>query len=344
MLSLIMLILAILFIVPGIGAIIKGTITSYGNEENIRPWGIAGLLVGLVLMVFASAYTQDPGEAIVVKSFSGNVVRVDTTPGMGFTAPWNSTISFDIRNQRIEMFGGTEQNPDQGNDGTAISAPLEGSSNASVSITVRYSINSACVKDIYNLHKSQDNLRSNVLFPGIRDTVRVATAQFAPLEIKENRAKLADDINVGLTEAWKDDCTVVDNVDLGAIDLDPSTEVAIAERNTRQLAVESARADLEKANIEAEGTKVRAQAEADADQIVRCGAVSTQSTKTIAGKDIVSTVVVPKEGVACEERLNEQVLRKQYLDTLQAIGGSGNMVIVVPEGQETLLQVPQPVK
>lgn len=43
-----------------------------------------------------------------------------------------------------------------------------------------------------------------------------------------------------------------------------------------------------------------------------------------------STVITPKTGIECEERLNEQVLISKYLDTLEKLGGKGNMVVVVP--------------
>lgn len=341
------LLLAIIF-AAAIVAIVKGKYNykSYGNEKSIplRPYGFGLLFLGLLGLGFSSYYTQDPGEAIVIKSFTGNVIGHDTSAGISFTAPWNNVISFNIRNQRVEMFGGTDKNPTEGEDGTAISAPLEGSSNADVSITLRYSINGNCIEDVYKKHKDQENLERNVVFPGLRNVTRNETQDYAPLVVKEKRAELAKNITNGLSDTWADDCILVDNIDLGAIDLDSATETAITERNGRQLEVESARADLDKAIVNAEKTKTEAQAAADSDQIVRCGATTTESVKTVAGKEIRTTVIVPKEGAACEERLNEQVLRKQYLDALQSIGEKGNMVIVVPEGQETLLQVPQPTK
>ena len=135
-----------------------------------------------------------------------------------------------------------------------------------------------------------------------------------------------------MNNRWKSDCAIADNVDLGALSLDPETEKAIRKRNKAVIAVDTARSELDKANINAERTKVIAKADADSDQIVRCGAVVTEVTKIIAGKETTATELTPKEGVACEERLNAQVLYAKYLEAIAKIGKNGNMVVVVPEG------------
>lgn len=99
--------------------------TSYRETKtyNLRPWSTIPLVLALVTLVFSTVYTQDPGEALVLKSFSGKVNGIDSTSGLGVTTPWNSIISFNIRNQRIEMFDDKGSGP--GKDGTAIVAPLE---------------------------------------------------------------------------------------------------------------------------------------------------------------------------------------------------------------------------
>lgn len=296
--------------------------------------------LGLALIVFVAGavYRQSPGESLIIQSFGGEIIRVDESPGVGFTAPWNKTISFNIRNQKIEMFTNGGGN---GEHGSAINAPLKGSSNASVSITVTYSMKSSCIEDIFNTYRNQERLEQDVLFPGIRDIVRQETSKFEPLTVKEKRGELATSIQDALTKRFESKCVMVTHVDLGDISLDENTENAIKERNTRQIAVESAAADLEKATIEAETKKVAAQAEADADQIIRCGARSEQVTKVVDGKEIVATQVTPLTGAECENRLNEQVLASKYFETLEKVGASGNMVIITDgKGTQPIVNIP----
>lgn len=307
------------------------------NEKTIdlRPFGVLAFALGGLVMVMASVYTQDPGEAVIVKSFTGKVQGgPDTTSGMGITAPWNKVIKFDIRNQRIEMFS---NQGGEGKDGAVITAPLKGSSNAFVSITVRYSITPDKVIDIYNLHKNQSNLKDNVLKPGIRDEVRVATSAFQPFEVKERRAELTENIRERLTERWESIGVTIDDIDLGDLSLDEKTEEALRLVNQRQAQVEEARAALNKARIDAEKVKTDAQAQADADQIIRCGATTTTVTQDVAGKQEEVTVIAPKEGAACENRINEQVILRNLVEVYEKLAGTGQLVI---KDGDSLLQLP----
>ena len=79
-----------------------------GNLEDDRTMAsvVAGVaaLIAAVSLLSSVIYTQDPGEAIVIRSASGNIARIDTNPGFGLKAPWSTKVDFDVRNQRIEMY------------------------------------------------------------------------------------------------------------------------------------------------------------------------------------------------------------------------------------------------
>jgi regulator of protease activity HflC (stomatin/prohibitin superfamily) len=207
---------------------------------------------------------------------------------------------------------------------------------------VRYSIRANDITSIYETHKSQQNLLDNVLKPGLRDVVRAQTAKFPPFQVKERRAELSQNIREALEESWGKMGVVVDDVDLGDLSLDEDTEKSISRVNAAQAAVEEQRAMLEQAYIAAETTKTDAKAQADADQIVRCGATTATETQIVAGKEQEVTVVVPLSGAECENRLNEQVLTSKWFDTLTALGADGNMTILIPEdGTTPIVQLPQ---
>lgn len=300
---------------------------SYGDKKDVPVWigGAFFLVIGFLIILASSVYRQDPGEAIVIRSAGGDIAKVDTTAGWGFTAPWNSQSTFNIRNQRIEMFS---NEGGEGADGAAISAPLDNGSNASVSITVRYSIRADAVGDIYRVHRSQDNLLDNVLKPGLRDEMREVTAEYGAFSVKQNRGEISGQLLEALETRWEEDGVEVDAIDLGDIALDAATEEALQQVNARQAEVEAAEADLERARVEAEATKVDAQASADADQIIRCGATVTTETREVNGEPTEVTVVTPKAGTKCENRLNDQVITNNYIEALREIGADGNLIVV----------------
>jgi regulator of protease activity HflC (stomatin/prohibitin superfamily) len=288
------------------------------------------LFVGALFTVLGGLYSQDPGEVVVVKGPGGNIVRTDDSAGWGFTVPWNSRIGFNIRNQRIEM---TTDEGGNGADGPHIPSPLKNGSNADVSAVVVYSIQPSGVEDIYREQKGQDQLVENVLKPDIWTAVRDVTAEYEPFAVKQRRAEITTEVLEILTDKWEKIGVTVNDVNIGAVVLDQGTEEALTALNERQVQAEAARADLERAQIDAQTTKTEAQAQADADQIIRCGASIKTETQEVAGQETEVVVVSPKVGAACENRLNEQVLISKYIDALRAIGEQGNM-IVVPQGTD----------
>lgn len=335
----------VLFVLVGLVSLVlsRKTFKTAYDDEYKPTWLIivAGVmfLFAFVTLLFGSAYKQDPGEAVVIKGSGGDIVKIDTTAGWGFTAPWNSMSTFNIRNQRIEMFSNSGG---EGNDGAAITAPTENGSNATVSITVRYSILPESVGEIYRTHRSQDNLLDNVLKPGLRDEVRQVTADYSAFDIKQARGEMSAAILEALEERYAEDGVEVDAVDLGDIQLDQATEEALQRVNARQAEVEEAEAALSRARVQAETTKTEAQAQADADQILRCGATTTVVQEEVNGEmqDVVK--VTPKTGTDCENRLNEQVLINNYIDALESLGEHGNVVVVPNDLGGGIINVPAP--
>ncbi len=327
----------------------KGEDVEYtrSDREYIRAartgWRVAlGIGVGLLVVpsIIGSLYSQGEGSAMVRVSVTGQVTGVTTTAGLHMKAPWDSVSAYNIRNQKIEMFS---NDGGSGVNGAAISAPLDGGANASVSITVLYSINPGEVERIYKNFGTQDELLANALQPSLRDIVRKKSAEYAPLAIKQERATLGNDILDTLNADWSRYGVVLEEVNLGDISLDGSTEAAISAVITAQQRVEQARAELEQAQITAETTKTEAQAAADADQIIRCGATITSDVQIINGKETTVKVVTPKTNEECENRLNEQVLTTRWYETLQGIGANGNIVVVIPEdGTPPILNLPTP--
>lgn len=347
MFDIITFILGVLAGAGGIVLAVKGSITlkGWGTEYderdrrinvdrtyNVRIPALVATAAGGLLILISTYYGQDPGEAIVVKSFAGSVQNVDTTQGASFTAPWNSRISFDVRNQKIEMFTNRDKDGNvesEGDDGAEIQAPTKEGTNVGVSITIRFSVRPDCVRDLYTEFKSNDNFKDRALKPDLRDVVRVETAKYSVFAIKQRRADVSTGIFEALTEQWEDDlCIAIDDVNLGNLQLDRDTEAKLVEINAHQADVESARSDLQAAEVRAETVKVNAQATADADQITRCGATTRTEVQDVAGEETEVEVVVPVPIDRCQNRLNEQVLVNNYIEALQKMAEDGNLVVV----------------
>lgn len=298
--------------------------------------GGATAIIAIAVTGFTSVYAQDPGEALVIRSFTGQVVGKDTTPGMGFKAPWNSGIQFDVRNQVVTYAGDGE-----GQTGPAITAQDKDGATATIDVVVRYSIDPQKVIDIYNQYQSQENFTSKLVQNDVRSVVRNVPLQYTTSSFRLNREQAATEMQQALTERWKDDGIVVDSVDLRDIRYPENIETSLQRVQEATNNANKAKADLETAKVEAEKTRVEAQAQADYDQIVRCGATTTTETTTINGQETTVTKVVPNADGECQNRLNDQVLMNKYIEALKKMAESGN-VVVVPEGFGGILNLPEP--
>ncbi len=332
--------------IASVSAIVVGFRMRKTDKQGLTPkiiLGAGGVVAGAAMLIagLGAFYTQDPGEAVVVKSFTGEVVGSTPDAGMHAKAPWNSTVEFNVRNQKIEMFS---NNGGAGEDGAALNVPLQKGANATVSITVTYSINPAKVEDIYTEFKDQQGLKDTALNPQLRSIVRNQTAKLTPLQVKEGREALGSVILADLTTAWTKYGIVVEQVSLGDITLDKNTEEAISKVITAQQGAEEARANLDKARITAEATRVDAAAQADADQIIRCGARTEKVEEVINGVKTQVIKAIPLTGGACQNRLNEQVLTSKYIDALKEIANKPGNVIITDGKSVPMVNVPQAAK
>src|SRR5215217_7190085 len=65
----------------------------------LRIFSLVAAGLAVLLLLLTMVYAQDPGEAKVLKNWSGAVEGQDTTEGFAFKAPWVDAIDYDIRNQ-----------------------------------------------------------------------------------------------------------------------------------------------------------------------------------------------------------------------------------------------------
>ncbi len=311
----------------------KGSITTtnrYGEkaaEYKIRYFAIIPFLIALLILAASSAYSQGPGEAIVIQSFTGKVVDVDETEGLGFTAPWNDKIPFDKRNQKITL-----DNQDSAfNDNS--SAPFD--------IVVTYSLRGECAGEVFSKYQTQEKLEDSVLLPGTRSSLKTATAKFGPLDVLENRPQLSSNLLELLRTKFEDECVFIDEVDVVDIQLDTSIVQAVNARNAAKVEVEKAEQEYRKSEVNIRQQLNEKKAEADKVQIQQCGGTEVDVTENVDGVETTVTKVVPNGPENCQNLINTQTLALAQIEAMKSIGAGGNMVIVSPDGTLPMIQVPQ---
>lgn len=325
----------VLFILAIVLALIGGICVAVGNpkvtydyghseaELPVRWIGVGVFAVAALVFLLSTMYTQGTGEAVLIRGAGGDVESVDTNPGLGFTMPWNKRSTWDTRLQRIELRGDGE-----GVDGPAVSVPSLGSS-STMDVAFVYSIPGGNVETLFNEHRSQDKLEENRLQLALRNLTTTVVSDFDTSEARQRR----DDIRGALQNALEEEVgqeVTVNRVEIGDIRLPDSIEEAL-DRN------EQAEADLATAETQANQQRVEAQAQADADQISRCGATTRATEQEINGETQTVVEVVPRPDSQCQNRLNNQVLLNKLIDKLDEIGSNGTLIL--PESLNSLLQL-----
>lgn len=319
------IIFGILFVVAGVlslafhhtnkraKAVMKdsGSSSYYDNLEEDSAAGrlYSGIATGILLvgsavfLLLASFFTQDPGEAKVIRTWTGELAGYETTEGLHWKAPWTDVISFDIRNQRVVYTGGDSQGDNSGGmaDGAQITVQDAEGVTANIDITVRYSIKPDAVIGIYKEYGNEESLRSKLVFNDIRSVVRSVPGSFTTLELLTSRNEVQAAILSALEARWEDEGLIVDDVALQEIRYSEEVKTSFAQAAQAKIDVETARANLERQEVDAQQLVQQAQAQADANSVLNA------------------------------QPLSEQSIRLRYIEALEKLATAGNLVIV-PEG------------
>lgn len=282
--------------------------TKQDARRDELPRGTARI-VSLVIVVIAALvlipslfFTQDVGEAKVVKNFGGAIASQSTTAGVHGKAPWQSVSTFDIRNNVISYVGEGKANNEGGSaNGPQITFQDRDGVTGNLDVVVRYSVNPESVTDIYREFGTQEAFVNRVITNDIRSVARNIPATYGTLELFNSRAKVGTEIRTALEERWADSGVIVEEVSLQEIRYSADVAARFDEAQASRIAVDKANADQEAAKVVADTKVIEAQGVADAN------AVLTKS-------------------------LTPEVLQQKYIDAL----GAGT-VFVVPDGSQPLV-------
>lgn len=293
-----MFVLAILFLLVFVGGVVALGL----KKGRWVPRGIAaaGIVGALAFGIPSALWSQDVGEASVLKDWGGTIVGQEDAAGFHWKAPWVEAVTFDIRNQRVVFVNpdtSTGDNTGGIPDGREIAVVDADGVNSNVDVAIRYSIDPTRVTDIYTQFKNESNLKTVLIYNDLRGVVRDAAGTFHTLDLLgPGRTQYAAAISQALTSKWAPLGVQVEEVTLQQIDAPDSVKDAYALAQQSQIEVQKAQNDLEATKVSAQQQVVQAQAQADANKIL-------------------------------SESLTPQILEQRYLDALKE-----GTVYVVPQG------------
>lgn len=218
--------------------------------------------IGLVLWGLGSFYSQDAGEAIVVKSISGEV-NDQPSIGDGYhgKSPWESVNSWDIRDNTLS-FAGSKDEVAVDYNGGAVTGPRitvqdKNDVDAFIDLTFRYSITGDDVVNLYKRFGPQEDLSLNVIEPEIRSAVRTAASKYLTTDIVSKRPEIEADVRKSLEKKWESLGIVVEDVNAQEITQPQAIKDANAENAAASVLVDRENKLKEQAVIAAEKNAIK---------------------------------------------------------------------------------------
>ncbi len=218
-------------------------------QVTSRPRFLARLAVAaivLVAVVFVWPFYSVPtGSRGVVTQF-GKIVGIENE-GLAVLPPWQKLHNFSIRAERADI--------ENAEGSTSDTQPVK------VSLTVRYSIATDRVAEVYEKYSHDGNLSSYVQ-TATQEIFKAVTAKYTAPDLIAQRAKVSADINVALREKLALYGAQVINIDMRNFSFSDSYMHAINDKVTQEQLRLAAENKLK--TVEAEQKQKVAVAEAEA--------------------------------------------------------------------------------
>lgn len=272
---------------------------------RIKAIAIIGIILGLVLSFFSMFYTQDVGEALVVKNADGTIAREDTTAGMDLKAPWQDTISFDIKGQQaLFKTDGTSKDGEHV-DGPTITVTGTDKVPVDVDVAITYSIDPSRVSEIYTVYKTEESLKEKLVNQVIKSVVKDAANGMSVDSLIADRATYSKKIDDALKARWNGQGLIVDAVNLQTVRPPQAILDRINASQASQQQLVQAQNDTKVKEEQAKQKSIEAKGVADANKILN-------------------------------DSLTDKVIQSQYIDALK----NAKDLVVVPNGSSPMINVP----
>lgn len=269
---------------------------------------IAGILLVLALIFFVPSvlFAQGVGEVNVIRNLGGSIAGISADAGFHVKAPWQKTITYDIRNNVLSFMGDSEADQFEGGSANGSAITLNDASGTSciADVQVNYSLDPQAAQDLYENYGTQENFVKSVCAVDIRAIPREVSGQFDTISILTARGDFTKAVQEALTEKWKGYGLNVEQVSIQNVVYPDSIKTKYAEATAAEIGKTTSMNQQEIAKVEAETKVIEAQGEADANRVLA-------------------------------ESLSNEVLTSKYITMLS----NADNLTIVPDGSSPLINI-----
>ncbi|WP_109127100.1 prohibitin family protein [Dyella sp. C11] len=208
---------------------------------------IIGVVVLIVLIAFWPFRTVPTGSRGVLTQFGA--IRKIEPEGLVVVPPWQNLALFSIRAEEAQI--------DEADGSTSDTQPVK------VSLTVRYSIQTDRVSEVYEKYSHNGDLSSYVQ-TATQEVFKAVTARYSAPDLIAKRSQVSSDINLALKEKLNMYGAQVINIDMRNFSFSDTYMHAINEKVTQEQLRLAAENKVRTVEAEQRAKVVTAQADADA--------------------------------------------------------------------------------
>lgn len=221
-------------------------------KKKIVRYLVSGALgvAALGMIAISCIRTVPTGHTGIVTVF-GKVEDRTFEAGVHFTAPWNSVVNMDNRNQKASI------------DMQCFSSDIQ---EVAITYTINYQISKANAQTIYK--EIGSNYYDTVITPRVQEAVKSEFAKYTAEELLNKRAELSQDIKSTLTERLQTYNIVVVDASLENLDFSDAFTDAVEAKQVAEQKSKQAKIEQEQKTMEANAAAERAKIEADANAAV----------------------------------------------------------------------------
>ncbi|QBB72165.1 band 7 protein [Pseudolysobacter antarcticus] len=241
------------------------------SASNLLKYAVVAAAIVLALVFAWPFYTVPTGFRGVVTTF-GKITNVEDE-GLVILPPWRKLSVFSIRAEQADI--------ESAEGSTSDTQPVK------VSLTVRYSIATDRVSEVYEKYSHNGDLSSYVQ-TATQEIFKAVTAKYSAPDLIAQRAKVSSDINTALREKLTLYGASVINIDMRSFAFSPSYMNAINEKVTQEqlrlgaenkLKTVEAEQKQKVAIAEAEANALRAQADGEAYATLKAATAQADALK-----------------------------------------------------------------
>lgn len=239
------LIVALLLVVVILGGI--GASLATRDKGGFLVAIVGGVVLGLFTLVMS--FTQVDARSVGIQTAFG---RYQGTLSSGFqlTAPWSEHEDFTTRMQYLDLDG------EKWSDGAPITFKDGGS--GVVFATPRWQIKEGnAAGDLWKKYKDFDSVQNQLVNSSAKDSFRAVFTEYTPNDARAKVREVTAKVKADLEQTLNKYGIKVDSISIRDIKLDPKAQASLDKIVEANNNIERARAEQEKAKIEAETVKIR---------------------------------------------------------------------------------------